>query len=173
MASQTRHAPGFTPVLKQGGLALGLLLLAMLVAGMAAGLYQTHKAERDPHNAKFRDGSLPRPLPNGFFPGTTPSGPQESWQGKVFDRQKQTGINRFKDGQKYVFKTSPAPGLRDKNTQVLRLDYKQAGNPFWLRFIVDEIVEIAPGHYLGKVHLKVIPGLTFTLSYFELSAKME
>ncbi len=142
---------------------LGLLILISL------GLYKTYKVEHSANQDLFRNGKLPNPLPDGFYKGNSFNGLGADWQGKVFDANKQTGINRFKNGQRYVFKTYEAQGLRDRATTVLRIDYNQPGNPWWLHFIVDEIVETSPGHYLGKVHLRIIPGLPFTLSYFELS----
>lgn len=155
--------------LRLGGIAIGSLLLLALVALVVAGLYQTRRVERNQSHRKFQSGTLPEPLPDGFLKGNTFTGLGRDWRGKVFDRAKQTGINRFGDGQRYAFRTYPAAGLRDQDVRVLSIDYNQPGNPLWLRFIVDEIVETSPGHYLGKVHLKVIPGLPFSLTYFELS----
>ncbi len=167
--SQIHHTASLVSVLKIGGLVVGALLLLAAMIGTAIGLYQTRKVERDPGHAKFRRGSLPEPRPKGFLKGNVFTGLGQDWQGKVFDRAQQTGINRFVDGDRYAFKTYPAPGLRDKDIQALRIDYNQPGNPLWLRFIVDEIVETSPGRYLGKIHVKVIPGLPFTLGYFELT----
>ncbi len=133
------------------------------------GLYKTYKVEHSKNQAAFRGGKLPEPLPDGFYKGNLFKGLGANWQGKVFDQAQHTGINQFSDGQRFVFKTYQAQGLRDRNTTVLRIDYNQKGNPWWLHFVVDEIVEVEPGHYLGKVHLKIIPGLPFTVSYFELS----
>ena len=167
---KTQHVSGFVPVLKVSGLALSVLLAALILTSLAAGMYQTRKMERDPRHAIFRSGKLPSPPPDGFYKGTEFTGRGKSWQGKVFDRAASTGINQFTDGQRYRFKTYAAQGLRDKDKTVFRIDYNQPGNPWWLRFIVDEIVQIAPGQYQGKVHLQVIPGLPFTISYFELAS---
>src|SRR3989344_3788857 len=57
---------------------------------------------------------------------------------------------------------------RGKKFDVLKIDYNVKGNPFWLRLIVDEIVQIAPNEYLGKMNLKIIPGFPFGILYFEL-----
>ena len=152
-------------------LAIGILLLIVILVGIAAGFYQTKKVERHANQARFRGGTLPSPLPDGFLKGKEFTGYGKAWRGKVFDRAEQTGINQFTDGQRYRFKTYPAPGLRDQDRQVLRIDYKQRGNPWWLRFVTDEIVQTDQGHYLGKIHIQVIPGLPFTIGYFELSSK--
>lgn len=163
------HIKVFAVAAKPYGMWLGALLLLVLLVGIGAGLYQTRKIERSSNQAKFRSGSVPKPLPEGFYQGNEFTGLGKNWQGKVFDRANNTGINRFADGQRFTFTTYPAAGLRDKDTQVLRIDYNQKGNPWWLHFVVDEIVQTQPGHYLGKIHIKAIPGLTFTLGYFELS----
>lgn len=51
---------------------------------------------------------------------------------------------------------------------VLKIDYAIPANPFWLRFILDEIVETEPGKLLGKVHIHLLPDLNFTLGFFTL-----
>jgi hypothetical protein len=152
-------------------MSLVVFVLATLLVCVAAGLYQTHKVERAANQAKFRGGRLPSPLPDGPYKGNAFTGLGKNWQGKVFDRNKNVGINQFADGQRYSFRTYAAPGLRDQDIQVLRIDYNQSGNPLWLRFVVDEIVQTTPGHYLGKIHVKIIPGLPFSLGYFELTNK--
>ncbi|TSC66197.1 MAG: hypothetical protein CEO21_242, partial [Microgenomates group bacterium Gr01-1014_80] len=81
------------------------------------------------------------------------------------------GINIFKDTdgnqERYPFKTYTGKGLQD-NKEVLKIDYSANKDPWWLRFILDEIVETAPGKYLGKVHIQVLPGTGFSLGYFKL-----
>lgn len=153
-------------------LAIVLVALAVLalILFIAAGLYQTYRVEHRPSQAAFRAGTLPNPAPDGPLKGSTTIEQGKNWKGKVFNRATNAGINQFTDGQKYPFKTYVAPGLRDPDRQVLRIDYNQPGNPWWLRLIVDEIVQTSPGHYLGKVHLALPLGLTFTATYFELSA---
>jgi len=142
----------------------------MLLVGVVGGLYRTYRVEHSPNQAKFWGGHVPSTLPSGFFKGSALTGLGKNWQGKVFDRHKGKGINQFTDGKRYSFRVYPAAGLRDADMQVLRIDYNQPGNPWWLRFVVDEIVQVSPGHYLGKVHVKILPGLPFSLTYFELSS---
>ncbi len=146
---------------------VGIVVLAILALIVLAGVAQTYRIEHRAEQARFSGGSLPKPPPDGPYKGGQRSGVGSDWQGKTFNQKAGTGINRFNGGEKYTFKTYETKGLRD-NKQVLRIDYKQAGNPWWLRFIVDEIVQVDKDKYLGKVHLKVIPGLTFTLTYFTL-----
>jgi len=141
-----------------------------MLLGLLAGTVQTYRVQHRPAQQQFTSGTVPALLPNGFHQGNPFSGIGKHWQGKVFDANNGTGINKFDDGERFVFKIYPATGLRDKQ-QVLKIDYNQPGNPLWLRFIVDEIVQTSPGHYLGKVHVRVIPGIVFTLTYFELTQK--
>lgn len=155
-------------ILKTSGFILLIVLGVALLIFTLLGIYQTYRVEHRRDNQIFRAGKLPAQAPDGFHKGNRFEGFGEDWQGKVFYAETQSGINRFTDGDRFTFKTYPAKGLRGKDQKVLRIDYSQPGNPWWLHFIVDEIVETEPGHYLGKVHLRVIPGMPFTLTYFEL-----
>jgi hypothetical protein len=154
-------------------LKLGVIIIGgvgvILVAGVAAGLYQTYRVEHRPNQAVFAAGTIPANLPNGFYKGNHFGSIGRNWQGKVFDASQSAGLNQFTDGQRFKFKIYTATGLRDTSLSVLRIDYKQPGNPWWLRFITDEIVQTQPGHFVGKIQLRIVPGLTFTLSYFELT----
>ena len=49
-----------------------------------------------------------------------------------------------------------------------KLDYASPENPFLIGIILDEIVETAPQEYLGKVHMKVVPGYYATIGFFGL-----
>lgn len=132
---------------------------------------RTSSVQGKPEQKSFLAAKFPAPLPQGFYKGSV-KGINTSWQGKKFDSSASRGINVFNsDGKKreaYPFKTYKDSGLRDKNSTVLRIDYNISENPFWLRFIVDEIREEKPGEYLGKVHIRILPNLSFTLGYFNL-----
>ena len=127
------------------------------------------------------DGEAKTPRPGGdslpfIYAGSMVIG------GRGMVKVNSTGINLFYDKkarhntapgssaqvERYPFKTYAGKGLRDKKLDVLKIDYNVDGNPFWLRLIVDEIVEVTPGKYLGKMHIKLIPGFPFTVLYFEL-----
>ncbi len=118
----------------------------------------------------FSKGKVLKELPNGFYQGHV-NRIKVSWQGKKFDAKKGTGINVFKNDdqltEKYPFKIYQAQGLKDK-MEVLRIDYNLPQNPFWVRLVVDEIVEISPDNFLGKVNIKLF-GLIFTPGYFTLT----
>ena len=144
------------------------VLFGLLSVALIVGVVHTIIVESNSSQALFHQGTIPHQLPDGFYKGKVSADiPRGSWQGKVFSATAATGTNQFDGAQRYHFKMYPAKGLRDKHTDVLRIDYRQPGNPLWLSFIVDEVVLTRPGHFLGKVHLH-IAGLTFTLAYFEL-----
>ena len=151
---------------------LGLVLIVFLI-----GVFRTWQIQHDSRNKVFLQGIFPSPAPDGLHQGIF-LGHNTSWRGKKFDAANAKGINLFaghntapgSDGQveKYPFKTWQGKGLLDKKLDVLKIDYNVKGNPFWLRLIVDEIVQIAPNEYLGKMNLKIIPGFPFGILYFEL-----
>lgn len=144
------------------------VVLGAVIVFAVLGFVATWAAERGLNQQKFAEGKVPDPLPDGLYSGFNSW--QGPWIGKEFDAENSSGINVFrKDGsevRKYPFKTSAGKGLRD-NVDVFKLDYNHSGAPFWLRPVLDEIVEIAPGRYLGKAHVR-IPGLRVTLGYFTL-----
>ena len=115
------------------------------------------------------NGSIPEPLPDGDYKGRV-AGYSGSWLGKSFDANRSTGINLLKSSrgteERYPFVTWVGQGLADP-VEVVKIDYDIAGNPLWLRSILDEIVEIGPEHYLGKVHLR-LGAVHFNVGYFEL-----
>lgn len=148
------------------------LVLSLFAISIVICLFRTLQLEGSEKQHAFFKGTVPNPLPDGFYSGSV-SGPNKSWLGKKFNAGAQTGINVFANpdsGQKekYPFKTYTGRGVRDRETDVLKIDYNLPRNPFWLRFILDEVVETAPGQYLGKLHILLIPGYPFTLAFFEL-----
>jgi hypothetical protein len=114
------------------------------------------------------------------------------WKGKTFDAATQTGDNLFSkqdvpiarvlwplyrgivaDGPETVrafkFKTYSAPGLFDPRQSVLKIDYNSPENPpLSIRRVLDEIVQIQDGVFLGKAHLKWWWGTWHTVAYFKL-----
>ena len=145
--------------------------VVLLLGIMLLGFLRTWQMQKEPNQIMFLEGSLPNPLPDGFYQGST--GFPTSWLGKKFNAEKATGsniVNDKKTGQieKYPFKTYTDKGLFDKHVWVLKIDYNIKGNPFWIRWILDEIVQIAPGQYLGKMQLRIIPGFPLSVLYFEL-----
>ena len=141
--------------------------------------FRTWQMKKEPNQKDFLAGKLPNPKPDGLYNGNM--GFNASWVGKKFNAENSAGINLFKDKkgrysfapgssmiEKYPFKTYVGKGLFDEDIFVLKLDYNMKGNPFWVRWIVDEMVETSPNEYLGKMHVKIIPGLPFSILFFEL-----
>jgi hypothetical protein len=137
----------------------------------------------------FRDGSAPDPHPEGFLRGrviaTTTWGSLDGlgrfiaarwmpWQGKSFDPDSMTGLNRFTPDvraplrvvwpsyapiraddqgvEAFVFRNRLEAGAIDPDLKVLKIDYDfEANPPFIIRRILDELVQVDEGLYLGKV----------------------
>jgi hypothetical protein len=160
------------------------------------GLLATFLVERSPYQPMFVAGRAPDPLPDGFHPGEAHIllDKQTPWLGKSFDAQAQMGFNIFTpigarilkvasplyqkfsvndegNTRAYYFKTFVGKGKKDMNTDVFKLDYDLPENPFWIRAILDEVVEIAPQEYLGKIHVKVLPGYWISIGYFGLQPR--
>jgi hypothetical protein len=145
---------------------------------------------------EFLEGSVPQAAPEGFYNGSAYllGGGPVPWLGKSFDSANSLGFNIFtpqggsllkiltplyklfrknKEGNTdaFFFKTRTEPALKDGALDVIKLDYDSAENPFLIRIILDELVETAPEQYLGKVHLKVFPGIYSTIGFFGLQKK--
>jgi len=115
------------------------------------------------------------------------------WKGKTFDAEHAMGDNIFRkssyltarllwplyrgyvdDGvntyRAFRFRTYVAPGRDDPDRQVFKIDYDLAGNPgFSIRRVLDELVQIGDGYYLGKAHLQWWWGRWQLVAYFSLS----
>lgn len=148
------------------------ITLGAVIVFAVLGFAATWMSERGLNQQKFTQGKVPDPLPDGLYAGFNSW--QGPWIGKEFDAKSSAGINVFKKSgaeiRKYPFKISVDKGLRD-DIEVLKVDYNHPDAPFWLRPALDEIVEIAPGRYLGKLHFR-IPGLYMTLGYFILEKEV-
>jgi hypothetical protein len=113
------------------------------------------------------------------------------WLGKRFDRGRESGYNRLEksarwpvklafpryrswsdEGTRNAFRflTRIEPGADDPDRQVLVLDYAAVDeNPaLVIKKIRDELVEIVPGAYLGKVLLRRSRGRHALIGYFAL-----
>src|SRR5688500_13545034 len=153
----------------------------------------TFSVQQSSYQKEFLEGKIPAKPPNGFYRGTAHVlfDKQTPWLGKSFDSAKNLGFNLFTplggkmlkfmmplykrfsrnlDGNTnaFYFKTRTEPALKDAPLNVSKLDYDSVENPFLIRVILDEIVEVAPEQYLGKIHLKVFPGFYSTIGYFGL-----
>ena len=151
-------------------LALCIVIIVILLLFLF-GIVRTIQTQHNPQQQEFLGGGVPKEMPNGLYKGSV-TGLKTTWQGKRFDRARKVGINVFKNGntidENYPFKMYVGVGIQDKNRKVLKIDYSANAQPFWLKYILDEVVEVSPNKYLGKVHVLLIPGLPFTLGYFRL-----
>lgn len=117
------------------------------------------------------------------------------WQGKTFNPQTNSGDNVFtrdslllarlfnpgyrgfvdNDTETYrafAFRTYVAPGLADPDRQVLKIDYDTPDNPApTIRRVLDELVQIEDGLYLGKAHVKWWWGTWQLVAYFALRGR--
>ena len=117
------------------------------------------------------------------------------WQGKTFDSATQMGDNIFMNNGKWLarliwpayrgyipddpgrtralqFRTYVGPGQHDLDRQVLKIDYDWEGNPRWpVRDVLDELVQIDAGYYLGKALLRR-RGRWVCAAYFALSSTL-
>lgn len=116
------------------------------------------------------------------------------WKGKRFDAAHACGDNIFtrnsrplmrtlfpryrgyEEGESetyraFEFRTSIGPGRTDPDLRVLKLDYNLEGNPrLSVRRVLDELVQVAEGYYLGKAHLHWLWGEWQTVAFFTLAA---
>jgi hypothetical protein len=135
------------------------------------GYIQTWQLNHNGLHQEFISGDSPVFGIDGFLSGSAPI-PTLNWLGKRFDSSNHVGINVFRgqteEYEKYRFKTSLNKGLYDNSLDVFRLDYNHPQNPFWVRPVVDELMQVGNGEYLGKMHYRLIPGFPFTLTFFRL-----
>ena len=172
-----------------------LLLAIFIFAALWIAFWSlvTFLVQNSDYQKKFLQGSTPAQPPDGFYQGTAHVlfDKQTPWLGKSFNSADNLGFNVFTSSggkllrlltplynrfsrnsegntKAFYFKTRSEPALKDAPLNVIKLDYDSAENPFIIRIILDEIVEIAPEQYLGKIHLKVLPGFYSTIGYFGL-----
>lgn len=174
-------------------LSLLFYLAVAIVVILVVGTFITFLVERSPYQKQFVQGRIPTPAPQGFYPGMAHVlfDKPVPWLGKSFDSTGQFGFNIFTplgarilkvfsplyrrfnrnaegNTNAYYFKTRTGQGKKDPQTEVIKLDYDAPENPLFIRIILDEIVEIAPQQYLGKIHVKMLPGFYVTIGYFGL-----
>ena len=113
------------------------------------------------------------------------------WQGKRFDSESRSGDNRMVSSAKlpskllwplykmkdavdgklaFDFKTYNDAGKCDPDVQVMVIDYSDVGeNPrLVIRSIRDELVEVVPGAYLGKVLFRLPQDRYEMIGFFAL-----
>ncbi len=155
--------------LVKGTVKLSKVALFIFTTSLFIGSYLTISNSDSPNQRQFVKGVIPNPLPDDFYKGSADiyTGP---WLGKRFDSKTGTGINVFEwRGRKleyFPFLMYKGDGIRDEGLNVLKIDYNIPENPFWLRPALDEVVEIAPGRFLGKLNYRYSATGAFTLLFF-------
>jgi hypothetical protein len=149
----------------------------------------------DPHPDGFLPGRLVTmsvSRPSDAFVRSV-AGAYMPWLGKSFDREASTGLNILVKSAKtplkalwpsytpisetdekveaFAFNTRIAPGALDPEIDVLKIDYDFDANPsFIIRKILDELVQIDDGLYLGKILFRW--GKSFRpIGFFSLESK--
>ena len=111
------------------------------------------------------------------------------WQGKAFSPASSRGVNRLTatarlplkalfpsytpevatqdDMDAFSFRTRVGPGAIDPHINVLKIDYDVEANPGLIRRLLDELVELEPGRYLGKI-LFLVRGEFRPIGFFSL-----
>lgn len=147
-----------------------IVFIVLALIALFIGVIRTFSIQSGSEQSFFLGGKVPSNKPEGFYKGSV-TGFNMGWRGQKFDRSTFTGVNIMLENgklvEKYSFKTSVTQGLVDK-INVIRIDYNLDANPLWIKFITDEIVETEPGHYMGKMHVTLIPGLPIVLAIFYL-----
>lgn len=114
------------------------------------------------------------------------------WRGKTFDAGRGRGDNIFGKGagpwfkvlmpsygarrpdtsetfHAFDFRTYLAPAVLDPGVQALKIDYDLPENPAQtIRRVLDELVELADGYYLGRAFLRGRSGAWRRVAYFTL-----
>jgi len=152
------------------GIIVGLVII-LCIGVVIWGKGKTYTIEHSENQELFLKGTVSKVFPDGDYVGSV-SGRTTGWEGKSFDKAHNTGFNRFLENgaivKKYPFKTYLSKGLRDPEMDVMTIDYNQPGNPWWLRYVVDEVVNTGPETYLGKMHIRLTPQLVFSAVFFTL-----
>lgn len=149
-----------------------VLIGSIIVILLVFCVWRTWATGDGPRYERFLEGFAPTQFPDGFYAGEVMEGPQGNWRGKVFNAEHGTGLNVFDENgwraERYVFRMTRGPGLREKKQIVLKLDYNLRENPWWLRPVLDELIVERDGTLYGKMHLRIIPNVPFTITYFTM-----
>jgi hypothetical protein len=156
-------------------------------------LFNTGLAPDAPLDGVYRGAMLALDLAPGLTQlATAIAARWMPWLGKRFDARRACGTNLFarsslplaalfnptyrafvNDGpnayRAFRFRTSLGRGLMDPGQEVLKIDYDLPENPAaTVRRVLDELVQLDQGVYLGKAHLRWWWGRWQTVAYFAL-----
>jgi hypothetical protein len=145
------------------------LVAAFVLIAFALVFFRNWQVENSAEQKIFAANSAPARL-DGFYQGSVNLPIKITWMGKNFNAASSTGTNIFEDaasGQRTAYPFSTTVGTHGSST-VLNISYDSAENPFWVRPILDQVVETGPDHYLGKITLRMIPNYPLSLGFFRL-----
>lgn len=142
------------------------LIGAVVIILVVGAFLRTWQVENSENQKIFAANGAPNPALEGFYPGTVNLPIKVTWVGKNFNAASSTGANVF-EGSREDYPFTALVGVNGQST-VLNISYDLPQNPFWIKPIVDQIVETSPGHYLGKITLHLIPNYPFSLGFFRL-----
>lgn len=153
------------------------ILVIIILIAVGTGFYLTWTTQSTIEQKQFLSGTLPDPLPDGHYIGYV-GNYSGSWRGKNFDAANARGVDLYRndlaataDEERYRFKTYIGKGLQDPTLEVLKLDYDIGENPFWMKVILQELVQVDEKNFLGKIHLRIIPNFPFSIDYFRLETE--
>jgi hypothetical protein len=144
-----------------------VILPIFLTLTVLLGVMRTQFVQAAPAQSLFLKGRAE--LPSGLYRGSV-QGIKFAWKGKIFDKKVSRGVNIFGSDlhEKYPFTFYLGKGLQDPKKDVVKIDYNLKENPFWMKWILDEVIEYEPNKYVGKLHIRLIPYIPITLGYFYL-----
>jgi len=146
-------------------------VFVFVVLFVVLGLLRTWLLQHGVRQKLFLQGKLPKEPLSGFYKGAV-YGYMGPWKGKKFNSKNNQGMNVFGGGkttvEQFPFTTYTGEGFRDMQISTIKIDYNVAGNSFFVRKILDEIVEVSPGKFLGKMHIRLLPFFSLTVGYFTL-----
>src|SRR4051812_22706246 len=112
-----------------------LVPLVLLIGFIGIFIWRHITTQHSKNQQLFLHGSVTPTLPQGFLKGSVNF--KTTWQGKRFDSKTQTGINVFKTDEKktenYPFTYYEGKGIVDPSITVIKIDYNNSMNPWYLR----------------------------------------
>jgi hypothetical protein len=151
---------------------LGAVALFFVALIIVTGFVLSWMVKSSVDERAFLKGTVPDKPPVGRYL-ISAGGIFPSWRGKEFSTQPGIGMDLVENSGSFdrvnTFNVSMGPGLKDQ-ISVIRMDYNRSGNPLWLRPVLQEMLQTSSGVYLGKIHVRLIPFLPFSIGYFKMNA---
>jgi len=149
------------------------LLLLSSIFGWA--YYSNQTTNTLPQQQVFVENSyFSNSLPYGDYTGETTAWFAGAWEGKRFSQEQDTGVNIYKnplspyEDLRYPFTIREGTSLENQDKKVIVLDYNVPENPYWIRFLREEMVELEDGTYVGKTLYVIVQQYPIAISFFTL-----